>query len=733
MALLTCALTLAALAGCEPDRATASRVLGTDRISAVVYPESVSVVNLCGPRMSIRNANDDSVAVQYAPSGDAPRTTVRLPKRPAGTPYSETYVIMTGSSGVLFVWIGARRTDKRFPGSTCATFAPVTALPPAPPSQQLINDGIAFYQADSLYDGVRTSTRRMRVIFQLGTSREVRQAVLDEAGLRVLGGLRGPAEGAYYVEIVTPSGVGHAQLNAIRLQLQRNAAIRNVWVDGESGVAVNGLTPNDGANWNHWLLDSVDITHYGWHLESGRFPLAWGCTIGRGAVGLAVVDALYESNPDVPAVVVGAPSTDTTKHASNVASILRANGNNGVANNGSGMTGGVWLGGLSLFSKNDAASAVAGFLPPFVPVGEAGYGMARAIASGARVVNASLGLFWKHQPSITSLVDTNRVADQADAFLDGIARAFQRLDSLGQPRPLIVLAAGNNSIDASWSLPAAVTRVNGAGSIRNEVIVVGGLARTATPQRWNDGFLVGTNTGDLVDIVAPAKQVHALSRNDGDTIVTGTSFAAPQVAAAAALLFASDSTLGAADVKSLLIAGARADGRSVPNVGSISQPTIPVLNAYESLRLLSQRPGRPLCGNRVWSDSSGLFIARGTTVEYAAMPGSGLLPHDLMPYHGGRMIGASAWSTPGIWQIASLPNQGWQYAPSGWVASTAMSPSGAFENSVAGSWNSSMRIGDFFFDGQDGPGARPDAQRRHDIPGAPELRHAVQRDAPILA
>ena len=252
MALLTCALTLAALAGCEPDRATASHVLGTDRISAVVYPESVSVVNLCGPRMSIRNANDDSVAVQYAPSADAPRTTVTLPKRPAGTPYSETFVILTGPSGVLFVWIGARRTDKRFPGSTCAVRPVVPATPPL--SLTPSTPGTTFLTAsDSNYRGVVFSDRRIFVMMRPQASQQVRQALFDAARVKVVGGIPSRGEGLYIVELDQPVTGTLGPVRATVDLLVRNAAVLRALPEDDGGfVRPLGVSPRDATGWQQW-------------------------------------------------------------------------------------------------------------------------------------------------------------------------------------------------------------------------------------------------------------------------------------------------------------------------------------------------------------------------------------------------------------------------------------------------------------------------------------------------
>ncbi len=85
---------------------------------------------------------------------------------------------------------------------------------------------------------------------------------------------------------------------------------------------------------------------------------------------------------------------------------------------------------------------------------------------------------------------------------------------------------------------------------------------------------------------------------------SGTSFAAPLVSGIAALLFAVDPTLTPAQVKQFIVQGAQRSGRLAGG--------IPIVDAYESLKLAAQRKGAPLCGNRTWFRRGRVIVERGS-------------------------------------------------------------------------------------------------------------------------
>jgi hypothetical protein len=206
----------------------------------------------------------------------------------------------------------------------------------------------------------------------------------------------------------------------------------------------------------------------------------------------------------------------------------------------------------------------------------------------------------------------------------------------GSKKPLLVFIAGNKPIDAYW---------NGFGALVDtfpqQVLVVG----SSDSSRALSSF---SGLGSNVEIVAPGSNVATMSGTGTIVRASGTSLSAPLVSGTAGLLLSFDSTLTAADLKALVIAGAQAGGRLAGG--------IPVLNAYESLKKAAERTGAPLCGNHVWAIEDSLFVTRGAASERIAVrPGSG--SSGTYTYHGGHFIdfnGGLRWANSN-WTPGAIP------------------------------------------------------------------------------
>jgi subtilisin family serine protease len=193
---------------------------------------------------------------------------------------------------------------------------------------------------------------------------------------------------------------------------------------------------------------------------------------------------------------------------------------------------------------------------------------------------------------------------------------------MGAVRPLFVISAGNMGPTGNtyWSGIAAI-----ADSLPDETIIVTAAAAQA-------GQLAPFGTGlGTIDLAAPGEQVAVMDQN-GVSRMDGSSFSAPLVAGAAGLLFGFDPSLSARDARVMLDSAARLSGRRAG--------TIPLLDAYGALKLAAQRPGAPLCGNRIWNDgNNNIVVERDSGVheqiisrsidDYAAY---------VHPYHGGKRI-----------------------------------------------------------------------------------------------
>ena len=115
---------------------------------------------------------------------------------------------------------------------------------------------------------------------------------------------------------------------------------------------------------------------------------------------------------------------------------------------------------------------------------------------------------------------------------------------------VVIVASSGNDSSSSVSYPAS----------NSNVIAVGATTTSNTRASFS-------NYGTELDIVAPGVDIYSTTPNDNYDTESGTSFAAPQVAATAALLFSIDNTLTAQEVRNIVESTAQ-------KVGGYSYTTI---------------------------------------------------------------------------------------------------------------------------------------------------------------
>ena len=176
------------------------------------------------------------------------------------------------------------------------------------------------------------------------------------------------------------------------------------------------------------------------------------------------------------------------------------------------------------------------------------------------------------------------------------------LDSL--PELLIIKSAGNDSVrGVSANIPpgkqsalqGALTALKFQG-FDSRILLVGATNRTGNRAAFSNEL------SGALDIYAPGDSVISVNRAGFPVFVSGTSFAAPTVAGIGALLLSMDSTLTAAELKQLLLAGARdseenSNGDNVaPSPVRNTTDVVYEADAFGSLRMLSgMKPGIPIC------------------------------------------------------------------------------------------------------------------------------------------
>ena len=238
-------------------------------------------------------------------------------------------------------------------------------------------------------------------------------------------------------------------------------------------------------------------------------PAAWDVTTGSASIVVAVLDGVVDTqHRDLAGKVTAGPRfvtddcDDATpierSHATGVAGLVGA-----ATDNGLGIAGLGWSTRVLAITVLDACGVGT--------ASEVSAGLRHAADAGADVINLSL----------------------AGAAHPALAEAVRYAQSRGA---LIVAAAGNSGTSAQ-QFPAAY----------DGVVAVGSTSADGT--RLSDF----SNRGSWVDLVAPGESVLSTATTTGGYAqYDGTSFAAPLVAGAAALVLATHPTFVAADVANRL-------------------------------------------------------------------------------------------------------------------------------------------------------------------------------------
>ena len=126
------------------------------------------------------------------------------------------------------------------------------------------------------------------------------------------------------------------------------------------------------------------------------------------------------------------------------------------------------------------------------------------------------------------------VANMSLSFVGESQALTDAIDAAVAQGVVFVVAAGNDSHDASLSSPASVDSAITVSSVSDYDGISGGLAAETCYPDVDDQFAVYSNFGSKVDIAAPGTCIYSTWLNDGYNTATGTSMASPTVAGAVA-------------------------------------------------------------------------------------------------------------------------------------------------------------------------------------------------------
>jgi Subtilase family len=474
-----------------------------------------------------------------------------------------------------------------------------------------------------------------------------------------------PSGGVYFIR--TPASQPGAEQSSIEHAeqiLRQHPAVMRATRYAIIEIRPTYLKPNDGTQWarSNWTLSRDSIWaprawRHTWTLSLLRAPMAWGCSTGSPSTVVGVLDytlprfGVTDLVPNVGSSYrAGLPGDTARPHGAWVASVLAARGNNG-----SGMSGVMWTAELALADPTEVradSSPVYVSGKRHVPLHEFGSAWVWLLGRGARVINVSLGA---DSTPIFSFSDTSQVrqARESMGYVASISNA-------AASDPLLVISAGNvPGGDPRLSLWPILK-----DSTTQRVLVVAAMRRDSSLHRAPPG-------SPYVDVVAPGDSVSALDAG-GSQFVSGASFATPLVSGIAGLLLSFDPRLTAAEVRQLIIQGAVASG--------VTAGGYPVVDAYQSLKLAAQRPGAPLCGNRVFARNDSVYAQR-DPANNSSDELLGLVPQAwpaLAVEHGGRAITNHLISGTGLNTLV--------YGSSAWTlqARTPQFPNSGFARSTEG-------------------------------------------------
>ena len=253
------------------------------------------------------------------------------------------------------------------------------------------------------------------------------------------------------------------------------------------------ITPNDRDFISQYYLREINATK------------AWSVSKGKDSIIVGVLDTGTDANhPDLAGKIIGEPGINTTDdigHGTEVSGMIAAN-----TNNSEGIAGIGWNTKILPIKITDEFGQA--------KVSTVVQALDEASSRGVKIVQISLS--------------TNQFSQ---TLQDAIKEA--------QSRGILVVSTGGNTGIEELRYPASFDGVIGVGAVNQD--------------KQKESY---STTGEHISLVAPGASIFTTTTGSSYSAVTGTSFSAPQVAGAAALVWSIAPGLSSDDVGTILFQSA---------------------------------------------------------------------------------------------------------------------------------------------------------------------------------
>lgn len=306
------------------------------------------------------------------------------------------------------------------------------------------------------------------------------------------------------LQIAFPQPLTLSQLKTRAEIMRSQAEIENAYLNFIGAFA---YAPSDAEFGNQHGLQTINADD------------AWDANATGSGVTVTILDSGIAAHPDLPI-----SSADTANHGTAIAGIVAAITNDAMGTGIAGIAHGSTLETFTVSATTAVtfSQMVAGF---------------QAVASSGTgsIVNASF--YHTLAPPVTDVLGIDDQFDLCAAINDVVL-------SGAIPIAVVVNAAGNDGTDG-WHYPGrcndATAAANAQLTNKELFITVAGSVSCAglagsCAEGTADTHYSGSNHGDWIDLHAPGTSVRSTDNGGGYSDFTGTSFAAPMVTAAAAIL-----------------------------------------------------------------------------------------------------------------------------------------------------------------------------------------------------